>query len=910
MKGTVLTMKKKTKKIFWQLLTVSLIMTVIFPLGTIPHTSAAVVESYGSSLNEIDFLNKLGFVSKSYGPKKGEDAVSRGQFANILGYLRGFDENTVNQGTRFMDISADYWCAGQIYSLYDIGLLNGTSVNTFSPNDSITYPQVIKCLVELLGYEAEAKELGGYPKGYLTVANRLGIFAASAADEIDYATIAKLIVKALDTDIMTLKVSVSGGTEFSKSRNQTLLTVYHDIYYDKGIMTDNGITSLTDRSAVGEKSVIINNQILNKGDCNVNDYIGYGLKYYYKEFAGEKPTLLFALPYNTEVMTLNDDELDFDNPDYSFKSIYYDTDKGKKYCKISNNVDVIYNGKAYPEFDLDTLKPNQGFMVLIDNDSDKSYDVISVNEYYDINIAGVDALNEIIFGKYGERLDCSAYDRTEYFYDNGTACAISSFKPNIIASVFESKDGELLKLINNSNGIKGTVESVENYIPNPDASNAAEVESFKKLAKESRFTVSGKEYSLAYDYINAVSKGYQGATMPESGLTYFFRFDINGKIAAIESLTDSQYAYLIYLDYDPETKGKTVARLFLQSGTLDTVSFAKNVEVNGVKYDGQYKSSSSVYNCRDFYEDGKFVRQAVKLKLNASGEISKLETARQVTTNPYGYDSTKFTLCYEGSSVYGGHEQRSIDHSYSFPDDVIIFSIPPDSDFREDEIELLTEKQMSNGSRPWRLYDCDPSWAVKFAVTQATESTDWESRLFIVQSVKKGLLDDDTVGKALVGYFAGHNITTFYEYKPGLIPDNIAKGDVCRIVPGANGKLMNIQVLVSPSKHQEPYCGLPNDYEEWRNYYGQVYAASETGVTLTFDKGKTIRAFTFNKGGTYYIKYDMLTNECVSGSFSDLVSSCPIMEDGTIDLTNSKDMVYIYNRNGWSFGIVILKNVL
>lgn len=902
------------KKTLKQVLAVSLIMTCILQLCVIPHASAAAGSTTYSAVDDIELLNKLGFVSRSYGPKKGDDYVTRGQFANILGHLRGFDEDIAIQDKYFMDIPADYWCAGQIYSLYDAGIINGTTANTFSPNDLITYPQVIKCLVSLLGYDMQAQQLGGYPSGYLSVASQIGLYANSAADEINYATIAKLVVKAMDTEVMEYKFAKDNGITLSKSKDSTPLSMYNDIYYDTGIMTDNGLTSLTGTSTVGQKSVIIDKKTIKKGDANVNEYLGYRLKYYYKD-VNDDLTLLFVLPYNTEVVTLKDEDLDFDNPNYSFKTIYNNAVRGRNYYKISDYFDVIYNGKAYPEFTLSTLKFDQGTMVLIDNDMDGNYDVICVNEYYDMYISSVDKTGGIIYGKNGKKVDCSNFESVEYVTD-GKPSSIASFKGGQILSVFESKDGKLLKVVSSGEILTGKVETIKEYVAQPDVTNAAEVAAFKNDAPEMRFLISDIEYALAYDYILDIANGYQGAIIPEAGSAYLFRLDMNGKIAAVETAAGgSQYAYLVKVRSPKRlssTGDQPTARVVLQDGTLTTLNFAKKVRVNGVKYTGQNGGSDSVYDCPDFYDlSGNFYRQAVKLKLNGSNEITEIETATTLTTNPYGYDTSKFTLCYDAVGGYGGHGQRRVEKTYRIPDDAVIFSIPPDSEFDEEDIVVLTEKQLSDSLKTnWKLYDSSPSYDVKLAVIQLTKSTDFDSRLFVVTGAGTKLLEDGEVGKVLKGRYGGQDVE-FIENQVGLF-DGIVKGDVCRVVKGIGDKLMNIEVLLSTSKQKKTaFDSLPGDYEEWNNHYGQLYASSATGFVLTYDKGKTVQPFAYDTGGTYFVVYDMETNEVRGGTYEDMTSICPtIKSDGKIDdVTKYNEMVYVYQRNGWSFAVVIVKNI-
>ena len=47
--------------------------------------------------------------------------------------------------------------------------------------------------------------------------------------------------------------AINNGLEYNVVEGRTLLTEYHDIYYAKGLMTDNGITALSGDSGVGRE---------------------------------------------------------------------------------------------------------------------------------------------------------------------------------------------------------------------------------------------------------------------------------------------------------------------------------------------------------------------------------------------------------------------------------------------------------------------------------------------------------------------------------------------------------------------------------------------------------------------------------------------------------------------------------
>lgn len=56
-----------------------------------------------------------------------------------------------------------------------MGFVNGYGDGTLHPEDNVTYAQLLKMLVSLLGYTSLAKEKGDYPKGFIEQATTLGL---------------------------------------------------------------------------------------------------------------------------------------------------------------------------------------------------------------------------------------------------------------------------------------------------------------------------------------------------------------------------------------------------------------------------------------------------------------------------------------------------------------------------------------------------------------------------------------------------------------------------------------------------------------------------------------------------------------------------------------------------------------
>lgn len=105
-----------------------------------------------------------------------EDRITRAEMAKMV--ICALDEKTVSgQETGFDDVSVTHWASGYIGSARDLGIIRGKTDVTFSPEDSVTNEEAVKMLVTALGYSQKAELVGGYPFGYMTVAEEIGLLS-------------------------------------------------------------------------------------------------------------------------------------------------------------------------------------------------------------------------------------------------------------------------------------------------------------------------------------------------------------------------------------------------------------------------------------------------------------------------------------------------------------------------------------------------------------------------------------------------------------------------------------------------------------------------------------------------------------------------------------------------------------
>lgn len=157
-----------------------------------------------SALSRFNIIN--GYEDGTFRPKAN---ITRAEFATII--CKTFMLDTSNTpGDDFVDVSANHWARDYIYAAKKLGIISGTSLTTFAPNDNITYEQAIKMVVASLGYTEEATEKGGYPKGYIMVADELALLDGIEYEEKALATrenIAFMVEKALHTPFYFLSES-------------------------------------------------------------------------------------------------------------------------------------------------------------------------------------------------------------------------------------------------------------------------------------------------------------------------------------------------------------------------------------------------------------------------------------------------------------------------------------------------------------------------------------------------------------------------------------------------------------------------------------------------------------------------------------------------------------------------------
>lgn len=209
-----------------KLITSLLILTMVFTVSAAYATeeiqaieSATDIEigSDGALLPEISSDSASGEFARvlKYKIMQGDEngnlnlttPVTRAEMAQLVAnaLLLSGVRGSFPEGEEFTDLPDTHWAYHAVAHAKANGIVNGMGDGTFAPYHSVTNVQAVKMIVATLGYSIEADHLGGYPHGYMNVADKLGITKGLTLVNDSPALrqdIAIMLEKALDVPLM------------------------------------------------------------------------------------------------------------------------------------------------------------------------------------------------------------------------------------------------------------------------------------------------------------------------------------------------------------------------------------------------------------------------------------------------------------------------------------------------------------------------------------------------------------------------------------------------------------------------------------------------------------------------------------------------------------------------------------
>ncbi|MGN1097673.1 MAG: S-layer homology domain-containing protein, partial [Clostridia bacterium] len=517
-----------------------------------------------------------------------------------------------------------------------MGITDGYEDGYFYPDDPVTYEQAIKMIIGALGYDYYATADGGYPSGYLKVANNLKLTSGVGLTVGSYITrgdVAKIVYNSLTVDLME-------GTEYSGANEVTyeiiegknLLNTYFDVEKLRGTIDETGFTSLLGETSLEENEVRIGNEIFDVGTTNIASYIGYYVTFYALETDDSDKRVIIS--YKVESSKNNYIKIDAENIEnveittnnYLIEYRNNINDKTTKRVKISSTPYVIYNGVALPDYTLDDFDPDYGQLTLLDSDGNGTYDLVDILSY-DIMLvlssssASGNVSSVYTTGARSVKLDEDDEDYTVRLMDgDGNKVSFNQINKNTVLHVALSKDeGQTVRTAIVSNAtVNGTIKSITD---------------------DGKYVINGTAYE-AIGYM----KNLQTMAIGDSG-NFFLTYD--GRIAGFdgESKLSKNIGMFISWNEGGYTDGGDVIKIMHANGSFGTYNLASTVKLNGVSYRGKdvFKWISDASSTNPIFGDDKEPlfgsydtdrktnkiiarpeRAGILYKLNSDGKISEI----------------------------------------------------------------------------------------------------------------------------------------------------------------------------------------------------------------------------------------------------------------------------------------------
>ena len=534
--------------------------------------------------------------------------VTRGDYAKILTSL-AFGECSIGKDadTGFSDVGAEDKNAAYIYQGCKFGLFSGNGDGTFSPDDMIKTEDATASLVKAMGYKTMAEQNGGFPNGYIFIANKNGVLNGLnvyIGYDLTYGALVKMIINSFGAEFF-VPVYTSEGISYEKGENGFLKRL--GIERKTGVVTANKYTALTNDGFTAENMLQIDGR-----DYFVNeDYselLGYKVIFYVSTEGNRDEVVYIGIKsdMNSEKTVAADDLVGYSHRTYS----YIDGNRNKQ-LTLPNNISIIYNGVCAAEPTSAMMKPLDGEIKFVDNNNDGKYDVLFISDYETWVVKSVNTSDKRIYGMDKTAyLDLSETDFVNIVDTEGKKTELSELKKYNVLSVLRSRNGRYADITVSRSSVKGKIDSFG----------------------RDKIKIGGAEYKFSAD--SGIDSSYVG----KNGL-FLLNFDNRAVYFIDGTFAQMTAGFLINAGSEKGTLNpKMKIKLFSSDGNMITRDCAKRIEIDGVRYTDAEKAVAALKKGRAEVEN-----QPVLYATDEDGNISKIDTPYNSADNPNELPGSKET---------------------------------------------------------------------------------------------------------------------------------------------------------------------------------------------------------------------------------------------------------------------------
>ena len=574
-------MKKMKRFVSLLVAVATLAASCVFALS-VQAEEVSAVEVTEADMLIVEKLEAFGAITNEY-----EDIgafVTRRQMVDIIiNYLRMPKSSNDVKTSPFADVSVTDSSVGNITALYNAGIITGDENLKFHPDANLTYDEAIVFVVNAVGHKLFAAREGGFPTGYHRIAIKHdmldGLKFKSGKELIPLCDVYKLLESALDVGAVVPEVFSDGSVDYKVSLTETYLSDMYNIVEYKGLVTGTEDTRLDNpNSNLTDEQVEINGVVYDTPGYVYATSLGRAVYYYIRKTAeGDYDVAYVEENQNmNKTFQISSEDL-IPGKTTTNRIYYYDENDKERHINLSNNVDVIYNGKCYSGYGkIQNVLPEFGYIVALDNTGDEVSEVLFVYEYNDIVIGSVDTYDETITAMIsGEEfvLDSQEDKINIRLMPDNKKLSLSTLQQWDVASILESKsDPKMYTIYVSRETISGTVEEINS---------------------ELGYLINGEYYEPA--------PGTNFGDEIVAGMSAVFYLDFNGKIVCTDRSKavneNENYAVVTGIDYNVKSAtSEVMVQLYTHEGSFLEIPLKSNVTIDGKRYNATGSDMEDVLN--------------------------------------------------------------------------------------------------------------------------------------------------------------------------------------------------------------------------------------------------------------------------------------------------------------------------
>lgn len=663
---------------------------------------------------------------------KPAQVVTRAEMAAFIVRQLGLSVSA-KADTKFSDVPRDFWASGDINIANSKNIIVGYGDGTFGPDNQVSFEEAVKMLVCALGYEEDAKDNGGWPAGYIAIADKLDLLGglsdklADTTAGCDRGTVAELLYNALD--VYMQEVTYYNGQVLSKTVTSNTMTSEMGYTKFEDVMVNATETSAISGSLQNKGYVALEGvkEDVKNGGYDMDQYLGELVTVYAsydKKTAEYTIVAVVGTSTNSDVVVI--DAADISNVTGTRLYYYVDKDSSSKtsYYDLApiaidgGNLTMVYNNKAVAaedqDYDMITASPN-GTVKLIDAGKDGIYERVIIETYRNYQVVEVEVEDNMLYlenesDEVEVELDDSRDSNRPKFSitdAKGNALTLADLAEDDVCSIYSDvyesgrnyvKDADALKIVVSTDTIDGTVTSIGN----------------KKVY------VDGDAYETDGNLsLNTFAIDDEGT----------FYLDFNGDIAFADTeavLDNFEFVY------DGIVNGRDIT-LYTMNASGEKVSYdmATTVRVNGTSY------SMSNADAR--------ARLAAVLKVDGSNGLTE-EYVVSLKTNSSNQITRITMLDGDIDSGYFTKTDKMIGN-YLLSESTVVFTMPKDEAFDEDNLKVTKYSNLENSKTySFKVCDTNKNGVVTAIIVYTTDgAVNVEDDIAVIQSVSTTKVDDDVV---------------------------------------------------------------------------------------------------------------------------------------------------------------------